>query len=218
MLSPDFERPGRRIPTAAPERALHEQGDVKRGSIFATGVVQLLACAVVSAAIGDRPEEGAARPDARSAQTARAPRTTKAPPRSPRFHEYQVPAGTTLPVELRTRLTSNGNRRSDEIEGRLLRPLTTSDGVELVPAGASVLGTVSDATPAGRQPGRLVFTFRIIQHPETGSRATITATELTFESQPPAKGKIFNDVQLEKGTDASILLVAPLLVRIPVSN
>lgn len=136
-----------------------------------------------------------------------------------RFTEYKVPAGTTLPIVLRTRLSSNFNRPADVLEGRLLRPLASSDGVELVPAGATVLGTITEAEPAGvRQPGRLVFTFQVIEHPETGSRATIRAAQLTFQSQPPGKGNVFADVQLEKGMDASVLLLDPLLVRIPVSD
>ena len=138
-------------------------------------------------------------------------------PASRRFSEYQIPAGTTLPIVLRTRLSSNDNRPGDAIEGRLLRPLTTREGVELVPAGASVLGTVSAAEPAGlKQRGRLAFSFQVIEHPETGSRAMIKAAVLSFESEMPAKGNVFSDVRLEKGADGSVLLLAPLLVRIPV--
>ena len=102
--------------------------------------------------------------------------------------------------------------------GRLLRPLTTRDGVELVPAGAVISGTVKVAEPAGlKQRGRLAFTFHVVEHPETGSRAMIKASVLTFESEFPAKGKLFGEVRLEKGRDSSVLLLAPLLVRIPVN-
>ena len=133
-----------------------------------------------------------------------------------RFSEYQVPAGTTLPIVLRTPLSSNGNRATDTIEGRLLRPLTTRDGIELVPAGAPVLGTISEAEPAGaKQRGRLAFSFHVVEHPETGSRAMIKATTLTYESEIPVKGNVFSEIRLERGADASVLLLAPLVVRIP---
>ena len=136
----------------------------------------------------------------------------------PRFQEYQIAAGTTLPIELRTRLSSNVNEVGDGLEGRLLRPLTTRDGVELVPAGAVVSGTVKVAEPAGlRQRGKLAFTFHVVEHPETGSRAMIKASVLTFESEFPAKGNLFGEVRLEKGRDSSVLLLAPLLVHIPVN-
>ena len=145
--------------------------------------------------------------------------TQAARPQRQRFSEYQVPAGTTLAIELRTRLSSNGSRPAEAIEGRLRRPLTSRDGAELVPAGAPVLGTVREAEAAGvRQRGRLVFAFQVVEHPATGSRAMIKAEMLTFESAPPLKGNLFADVQIEKGTEASILLAAPLIVRIPVAN
>jgi hypothetical protein len=145
------------------------------------------------------------------------PRTK--PARKPRvgtFEEFQVAAGNTLPIELRSRLTSNGNQAADHVEGRLLRAIV-ADGVELVPAGATVLGTISEAEAAGlKKPGRLSFTFHVIEHPDTGSRATIKGSLVSFESQRPAKGNVYPDVVLEKGTDASVLLLAPLLVRLPV--
>jgi hypothetical protein len=133
-----------------------------------------------------------------------------------RYEEYQVAAGTTLPVELRTRLSSAAVRRGDHLEGRLLRPIVAGD-VELVPAGATVLGTVSQVERA--QPKKaavLAFTFHVIEHPDTGSRATIRVAERVFVSERPPKSKAFPEVELGKGTDASVLLVAPLVVRLPV--
>jgi hypothetical protein len=148
-------------------------------------------------------------------------RTARPSPRKPAparksYEEYQVPAGNTLSIELRSRLSSSANQPSDHVEGKLLRPLV-SDGVELVPAGATVIGTISETIAAGRKkPGRIAFTFHVIEHPETGSRATIKAAMREFESRPPDKGKVFADVLLEKGTDASVLLLAPLVVRLPI--
>jgi hypothetical protein len=153
-------------------------------------------------------------PSTRNGQQAAKPPARKSSPRKS-FEEYQVPAGNTLPIELRSRLSSNTNQSSDQVEGRLLRPIV-SDGVEVVPAGATVIGTVSEVVAAGsKTPGRIAFTFHVIEHPETGSRATIKAALLEFQSRPPEKGKVFADVVLEKGTDASVLLLAPLIVRLP---
>lgn len=181
-------------------------------------VVAITATLLLPAAGRPLEARGLERASASGGQKAGSAGKAKKPAR-PRFEEHQIPAGTTLPIELRTRLSSNGNRPADAIEGRLLRPLTTRDGVELVPAGASVLGTVSEAEPAGiKQPGRLAFTFQVVEHPETGSRAMIKASLLTFESEPPVKGKLFADVHLEKGANASVLLLAPLLVRLPIAD
>jgi len=67
-----------------------------------------------------------------------------------RYRDYQVPAGTYLQVELRTNLSSNSNAVSDPVDGRLRLPLT-AEGVELVPAGATLLGSVSEVEPAGKK-------------------------------------------------------------------
>ena len=181
---------------------------LSRSLVFATVSALLLGQAMLHGSAGPARQDG---------QRASAAATRKgSPPVKPRFSEYQIPAGTTLPIALRTRVSSNENRPADAIEGRLLRPLLTREGVDLVPAGAPVLGTISAAEPAGlKQRGRLAFTFQVVEHPETGSRAMIKAAVLTFESEIPVKGNLFTEVRLEKGADASVLLLAPLLVRIP---
>ena len=151
---------------------------------------------------------------ASTAQHTTAPRRSGAPSKA--YEEFQVAAGNTLPIALRSRLVSSTSRASDHVEGRLLRPIV-ADGVELVPAGATVLGTVTQVEAAGpKKPGKLAFAFHVIEHPDTGSRAMIKASPVAFQSQPPAKGQVFADVVLEKGTDASVLLLAPLLVRLPI--
>jgi len=132
-----------------------------------------------------------------------------------RHADYQVPAGTYLQIELRTNLSSNSSAAGDPVDGRLLLPLT-SEGKELVPAGATLLGSVREVEPAGKkQRGRLVFTFHVVEHPETGSHATIKGTVLTFASPDPKKGNVYPELKLEKGLDLSISLLAPLTVRIP---
>ena len=180
---------------------------LSRSLVFATVSALILGQAMLHGAAGAAREDGQ-RASVASGKTSR--------PAKPRFKEYRIPAGTTLPIMLRSRLSSNENRPADAIEGRLLRPLTTREGVELVPAGAPVLGTVTAAEPAGfKQRGRLAFSFQVVEHPETASRAMIKAAMLTFESDIPVKGNVFTEVRLEKGADASVLLLAPLLVRIP---
>ena len=153
-------------------------------------------------------------PDQTSANLA--PRRAK--PRKPAqsFEEFQVAAGTYLPVELRSRLSSTASRPADYVEGRLLRPITV-DGVDVVPAGAAVIGAVSHVEPAdAKTPGKLAFSFHVIEHPETGSRAMIKTRVLSYESALPQRGKPLPEVVLEKGSDASVALLAPLLVRLPV--
>ena len=131
------------------------------------------------------------------------------------FRDYRIAAGTHFEIEVRTAMSSNASRRHDAIEGRLLRSVE-QDGVELVPAGAVVRGTVTEVEPAGkRQPGRLSFTFHIVEHPATGSLATMQATVVTLESPRPEKGNVYSAVEIARGRQTSVALLAPLTVRIP---
>jgi len=136
--------------------------------------------------------------------------------RSPRYTDHQIPAGLAIAVELRTSLSSNSSRKDQEVRGRLVRPIVSAD-TELVPAGASVLGTVTEVEPAGNKVrGWISVSFHVVEHPETGSRATIRSAIATWESQPPAKGKIYPEVRVERGEEITVTLNAPLVVRIPV--
>ena len=138
-------------------------------------------------------------------------------PRAARFEEYRVAAGTALAIELRTTLSSATSRAADRVEGRLTRPLMAGD-VELVPADAIVLGTVTEAAPAtGRAAAHLSIAFTVIEHPETGSRATIRTDPLTFRSALPQRRQPLPAVTLPKGLDATTTLLQPLVVRIPVA-
>jgi hypothetical protein len=134
------------------------------------------------------------------------------------YERYQIAAGTLVAIELRTSLSSATARVGDPVDGRLLRALVAEDeDVELVPAGATVLGTVREVEPAGKKtPGRLAFAFHVIEHPETGSRASVRTTLLSFESERARKAKTFADLRLSPGTNASVTLLAPLSVKIPV--
>jgi hypothetical protein len=135
------------------------------------------------------------------------------------YTDYQVAAGTFLSIELRTPLSSATARVGDPVDGRLLRPIVGEEDVELVPAGAAVLGTVREVEAAAKKtPGRLALAFHVIEHPDTGSRASIRTTLLTFESERAPKAKAFPEIHLARGSDASVTLLAPLSVKIPVAR
>ncbi|HXW05384.1 MAG TPA: hypothetical protein VD833_09135 [Vicinamibacterales bacterium] len=104
------------------------------------------------------------------------------------FEEHQVPAGLWLSVELRTSIGSDTSAVEDEIRGRLTRPLVVND-VEVVPEGATVLGTVTDVERSGRVKGlaRVAFRFNVLEHPETGSRVSIRTAPIVREAEPTKK-------------------------------
>ncbi len=136
--------------------------------------------------------------------------------------DYQVPAGTRLSIELRTPLASDTSEPQEPIRG-VLKSAISVDGVELVPAGAVLLGTVVDAAAAESKAdrARLSLRFHVLEHPETGSRVPITTEVRTYAVDAGKKKKgaegtaAFNQVRLEAGTDVSSSLRAPFLVRIP---
>ena len=132
--------------------------------------------------------------------------------------DYQVPAGTRLSIELRTPLASDTSEPQEPIRG-VLKSAISVDGVELVPAGAVLLGTVVDAAAAESKAdrARLSLRFHVLEHPETGSRVPITTEVRTYAVDAGKKKKgaegtaAFNQVRLEAGTDVSSSLRAPFL-------
>jgi hypothetical protein len=70
-----------------------------------------------------------------------------------KFREYVVPDGTALALNLETTVSSETSRVSDPVEATLTSPVRVS-GVEVLPAGSVVRGTVTVATRAGNVKGR----------------------------------------------------------------
>jgi hypothetical protein len=146
----------------------------------------------------------------------------QSPERRAGFQDHQVPAGTWLFIELRTPIASDTSQPSDAIRGVLTSALT-SDGVELVPSGAVVLGTVTDAAPAlhRKDRARVAFRFHVLEHPSTGSRVAIRTETRVLEIEGGKKVKdaegaaAFNQIRLKHGSDVSLSLREPFLVRIP---
>ena len=164
-------------------------------------------------------DDGAAR---RSQSIAPPKRDAKSPGRRASYQDYQVPAGTWLAIELRTPVASDTSQRSDVIRGVLKTALTVDD-VELVPSGAAVFGTVTDVAPALRKMdrARLSFRFNVLEHQLTGSRVAIRTETRALEvdagkKNPAAEGAAaFNQVRLDRGSDVSVPLLQPFVVRIP---
>lgn len=139
------------------------------------------------------------------------------------YRDFRVPAGTLLPIELRGELSSASAHQRNVIRGRLVRPLV-AEGVELVPAGAIVFGTVTEVIDAERngERSRIAVSFQVLEHPETGSRVTVRTNEVAFESQEVVSRKTpagtpAVQVALQPGSNVSATLLDPVTVRIPVS-
>jgi hypothetical protein len=70
-----------------------------------------------------------------------------------------VPSGTSLSIELRTALASDTSNVEDRVRG-VVRRAVIIDGVEAVPAGALVSGSVTTADRSARVKGRARLALR----------------------------------------------------------
>jgi hypothetical protein len=101
-----------------------------------------------ASAVSDAP----AGPTDRAAAPAGASRET-----GPR--EIVLPAGTTLPVVLDTRVDSASSHVEETVRAHLRRAVT-HDGALVLPAGSTVSGTVEIADPGGKVSGRAAVAVR----------------------------------------------------------
>lgn len=135
----------------------------------------------ISAASG---QDGTAR-DAAGAAT---PRADADRPALPAYREITVPAGTVLPIDLRTTVSSEKSRVEDQVRGTLRRAVTV-DGVEVIPAGAVVLGSVTEAERSARVKGRarVAFRFSTLERPDDPERIGIRTASIVREAEGTKK-------------------------------
>src|SRR5436190_6143220 len=156
----------------------------------------------------------------RIAATRRTPAPQKAVtrPRSGKargYDDFQVPAGTSLVVRLRTPVDSSSGQVDDLVRATLVDGVI-QNGYELIPKGSTLHGKVTDVQPASKQnrTGRVVLEFNVIEHLETHSHATIQTRAIPFEATLEAKDK-FRDVRVDSGEQLTLTLAIPLKVRLP---
>ena len=104
------------------------------------------------------------------------------------FREVTVPAGTVLPVELRTAVGSATSKVEDPVRGTLRRAITI-DGVEAVPAGSVLAGTVTEAERSARVKGRarVAFRFSSLDTPGDAERLKIRTATVVREAEATKK-------------------------------
>lgn len=119
----------------------------------------------------------------------RAPRDTtarsaSASPAAPRveWRELTVPAGTTLPLELTTALSSETATVETPVQARL-RQAVVIDGHTALPAGSVFTGTVTDVERSGRVQGRARLVFRFDEVRLGTGREELRTNPLTFEAE-----------------------------------
>jgi hypothetical protein len=125
-----------------------------------------------------------------------------APPR-PQFREVTVPAGTALPLELTTAISSATATVEMPVTARL-RQAVVIDGATAIPAGSTLHGEVFEVERAGRVKGRshVAIRFREVQMPG-GARENLRTNPVNFEGEA-TKGEDATKVGVGAGVGAAI--------------
>jgi hypothetical protein len=120
----------------------------------------------------------------------------------PEYREFTLPAGTTLPLELKSTVASDVSEVEDTVRGTLRRPVTI-DGHEVLPAGTEVTGHVTEAERAGRVKGRARVAFQFTSARFDGERIPLR-TEPIEQIAEATKGEDATKIGVGAGAGAVI--------------
>ena len=116
---------------------------------------------------------------------------------TPKVKYYAVPANQTMRVRMQGEISSDKSRVGDSFVTRLVDPVYSSGGVELIPAGAYVGGKVTAAIEAKKngEPGALDVVFTQIALPNgrkvslNGSLTSLDEGKTTSDSEGRVSAK-----------------------------
>ena len=109
-------------------------------------------------------------------------RNAEAAPAAPRFREVTVPAGTALPLELLTAVSSETATVEMPVRARL-RQAVVVDNYTALPAGTVLHGNVTDVDRAGRVQGRSRLAFRFTEAEIDGAREELRTNPVSFQGE-----------------------------------
>ena len=104
------------------------------------------------------------------------------------YREVTIPAGTVLPLELKSSVGSDSSKVEDQVRAALRRPVKVN-GVDALPAGTAVLGHVTNAERSARVKGRasIAFRFTEIDLPGEGGRQSIRTNVVSRQAAATKK-------------------------------
>lgn len=120
----------------------------------------------------------------------------------PAYHEFTLPVGTTLPLELTSTIASDVSEVEDTVRARL-RNAVTVDGREVLPAGTEVAGNVTEAERAGRVKGRARLAFQFTSLRYDGERMSLRTDPVVREAEA-TKGEDATKIGIGAGAGAVI--------------
>lgn len=100
----------------------------------------------------------------------------------PEYREVTIPAGTALPLEMTSTVSSESAQVEAPVSAKLRNALTIN-GETAIPAGTVVRGTVTDVERAGRVQGRAHIAFAFNEATVRGDREDMKTNPLTFEGE-----------------------------------
>jgi hypothetical protein len=139
---------------------------------------------------------------AATAPRATSARTEATRTEATRFQEVTVPAGTSLPLELMTALSSDTANVETPVRARLRSPVRVN-GYAAIPAGTVFSGSVTDVEESGRVKGRARLTFRFDEATVNGVRERVTTNPITFQAEA-TKGEDATKIGAGAGIGAAI--------------
>jgi len=120
----------------------------------------------------------------------------------PAYRDVTIPSGTTLPLSLTSSMASDTSAVEDSVTAELIRAISI-DGREVLPAGATLAGTVTQVDDAGRVKGRAMIAFRFTSLQTGGERYDLQTAALTHVA-PATKGEDATKIGIGAGTGAVI--------------
>lgn len=105
-----------------------------------------------------------------------------------RFREITIPAGTRVPITLETTVASDSSRVEDQVRART-RSAVRMNGYTVIPAGSTLIGTVSDARRPGKVKGRGRVAFRFHSLTIAGDETYRVSTGSIARVAPATKKK-----------------------------
>ena len=127
----------------------------------------------------------------------------KSPSPEPAFRDVTIPAGTVLSVELQSSLASDASSVEDPVRARLRKAIMI-DGVEALPAGSSLRGTVTEATRSARVKGRARVGFRFDSIEPAGRERLEIRTAVIAREAPGTKKQDAAKIGIPAGAGAVI--------------
>jgi hypothetical protein len=100
-----------------------------------------------------------------------------------------IPAETPISVTLVTPIASNKSKIEDQVRGTLAEAIVV-DGTTVVPAGAQVIGAVTEANASGRVKGRATLAVRFDRLTVRGESHKIQTARIATEAGSSTKSDV----------------------------